>query len=662
MKKIAYFGAMILAFSFLSGCGSNQTTSDSDSISSEVGGIVWTGTEDTVVQLGDEFNLLEGVVATDPIDGELEVTLVDDDYFSYNYVSSYTITYSATNSREQTSTELRTIQVVKGVNVENGAFSLGKAYWKFDRPGGNGTFSVISEEAVISITDAGTEAWAVQLYQTGLQFVGGKTYEMSFKAKSTYGRSVSAGFENVSNNYQMMVAGYQAVKLTSDWMTYSVMCTPTVDVGFVKAVLYLGQNLEIDSEARVTNPIDITLDDIRVREVTMAPAGRAPVFANADTATVSTKDAFDALPPVTAEDYQGANITSSIQAIGEVPNSVNAQTGMMVSYRVTDSQGNFGYINRRISFVLARDNPFNLINDEFVNGFQGWTKDVNQTNGTGVAEFTSDAENNTVIANITNGSTDNWHIQLFQSNVQLTASHVYRTTVRAKASAERNMTIEISNPAASYAKLATDLVHLTTEYQTFVIEFVAQTNAAAKFSLLLGGQGNNVVTIDHFKNIEITAGEATMIDLRTYQPYQTINGDFKYGYYGWSKEATNGAVVNFNEDKPNELIVLDIVTPTLTDWHAQIAQDGKTFTNGVNYKLVIEASATVATTVAVEASNNNGATVLVKQDINITTTMNVFEITFTPTETFTLGKVALLLGSSEVTQITLTTFNIVIIG
>ncbi|HOJ45227.1 MAG TPA: carbohydrate binding domain-containing protein [Bacilli bacterium] len=668
MKKLVYFAALILAATTLAGCGSSLNPSDgsenpnSNSVSSEpIGGIVWEGTEDAVVQLGDEFDLLDGVKAIDPLDGELEVTIYDDDYFSFNYVSSYTIKYRATNSRSQMSEELRTIQVVKGVNVDNGAFALGKAYWKFDRPGGNGTFSVINEEAVISITDAGTEAWAVQLYQTGLQFTGGKTYELSFKAKSVYGRSVSAGFENVSNNYSMMVSGYQAVKLTSEWSIYSVLCTPTADVGFVKAVLYLGQNLEIDSEASVSNPIDITIDDIRVKEVTMAIPGREPVFSNADTATVATKEAFDALPPVTAVDYQGANITSSIITIGQVPNSVNAQTGMMVSYRVTDSQGNFGFVNRRVNFVLARDNPYNLINDEFLNGYQGWIKDVNQTNGTGAATFTEDTVKGEVYIDITNGSSDNWHIQLWQGAVQLTAGKVYRTTIRAKASVERNMTIEISNPAASFAKLATDLVRLTTDYQTFVLEFVAQTNASAKFSLLLGGQGNNLVTVDSFKNTEIDASEATTIDLRSYEPYEAINGDFKYGYYGWSKEATNGSVVNFNTDQANEQVLLDIVTPTGTNWHAQLSQDGKTFTTGVSYKLVFTASASIATPVFLEASNNNGATVLAREEVTITTSMATYEVQFSPSETFTLGKIAVLLGACEVSVITLTTFQVVII-
>ena len=155
----------------------------------------------------------------------------------------------------QKSIQYRSINVVKGVNVQNGSFEFQKAYWTFDQPGGTGTFTVSNEEAHISVTRAGTEAWALQLYQTGIQFEANTTYELSFKAKSNYGRSISAGFENVSNNYSMMVPGYQAVELTSEYTKYSVYATTTAAVGFVKAVIYIGQNLPIDATASNTNQL-----------------------------------------------------------------------------------------------------------------------------------------------------------------------------------------------------------------------------------------------------------------------------------------------------------------------------------------------------------------------------------------------------------------------
>ncbi|HZJ89350.1 MAG TPA: carbohydrate binding domain-containing protein [Bacilli bacterium] len=630
------------------------TTSEEVSVP-KVHVITWEGIEDEVVQLGDDFDLMEGVRAYDSIDGELTVTLVDDDFFSPNYASGYTIIYSATNSVGTKSTKYRSINVIKGVNVENGAFEFGKAYWTFDQPGGTGTFNVVNEQAVIEVTNAGSEAWSIQLYQTGIQFEANKTYELSFIAKSDYGRSVSAGFENVSNNYAMMVAGYQAVQLTSEFTRYSVLCTTTVAVGYVKVVIYLGQGLTVDSHASRTNPIDITIDDIRVREFEVAPVEKQASFINIDNVGVNSKDQFEQYPAVQALDYQGNDITDRMEIIGEVPVSVNAITGMMLSYRVTDAEGNFTYHNRRVGFGIAKAHPYNMINSSFENGMQGWIQDVNQTNGTGKADFY--AEDGELTVDIKNGSNDNWHIQLYQNNITLTAGKIYRTTVIAKASVERTMTIEVSNPALSFAKIASDLVTLTTEYQTFDLEFKANVTTNAKVALLLAGQGANKVTLSYFENTMITEQEATTIDFRDYADYEIVNGDFKYGFYGWSKESTHGTDVEFIENRAEETVTLNVLQSSSADWHAQISQDGRKFLADVTYTIEIEIEATLNTLLRIEAVNINttpgiGNETLIKEDINVTSTKTKFTATFTPAIDYNQGKISLLIGESEICAIT----------
>lgn len=664
MKKNKTMLAVALATLILGGCtpssssqseelsSSGASVSEVSSVSSQTAErtITWTGADDSVILLGDPFDLLEGVHAVDSVQGELEVTVKDDDYFDFNYVSQYTITYEATNNLGTKSTKYRMIQVIKGPNVLNGSFTMGKTYWRFDVPGGAGTFAVVSEEARISVTDTGAEAWSVQLYQTGLQFQRGKTYEMTFKAKSVAGRSLSAGFENVSANYAMLIPGYPAMLLHETYQTYSALYTASDDFGAIKAVIYLGRGLDIDGLATRTNPLDVTIDDIKIREIAMPASEKLPVFANANTVTVETGDQFNALPPVTALDYKGTDITSSIIRIGEVPLSIAAETRMLISYRVTDGEGNFNFINRTVNYRIAKDHPYNLINADFTNGFQGWTRDVNQTNGTGQANFV-DNEDGTITANIINGSNDNWHIQLFQNNVSLQNGSIYRTTLIAKASVERKLTLEISNPATSFTRLATELISLTDEFQTFIIEFKSTVTTFAKFSLLLGAQGNNDVTIDKFENTMITAEEAQTIDLRTYQPYEVINGDFKYGYYGWTKEATNGAAVEFEKDDINEKVHLVVSNPGTANWHAQINQDGRQFSAGVAYTMTLVASSLASTTIAMEVTNNNGETVIEREDITLTTTEQTYTMTFTPTQNFTQGKVSLLIGTSEITTI-----------
>ncbi|MFA5486054.1 MAG: carbohydrate binding domain-containing protein [Bacilli bacterium] len=657
MKRRKALLPLLLALFVIGGCqkpapstsesnGGDITTSKTDEHK-----VTWVGADDEVINLGDYFDLLEGVKAIDSIDGELEVVVAEDDYFDYHYVGQYTIRYEATNSKNTVYTKYRMIQVNKGPNVLNGSFTIGKNYWRFDRPGGAGDFNVVNEEAVFSITDSGAEAWAIQLYQTGIQFSRGKTYEMTFKAKSNAGRSISAGFENVSAGYAMLIPGYPAMILNSEYQEYSALYTASDDFGAIKAVLYLGRGLDVDGLASRTNPQDITVDDIKIREISLAEESKRPVFSNANPVTVTTGEEFEVLPAVTAVDYKGNDISDKIERIGVVPQSIGAETRMLISYRVSDAEGNFNFVNRTVTYRIARDNPYNLINSDFDNGFQGWTRDVNQTNGTGQAEFV-DNEDGTVTATIINGSNDNWHIQLFQSNVSLEANKIYRTTLIAKASVERKLTLEISNPAMSFARIATELIDLTTEYQTFIVEFKSTVTTLAKFSLLLGNQGANKVDIDRFANEMITADEAQTIDLRPYEDFEVINGDFKYGYYGWTKEATQGADIVFHEDRDNEAINLEIVSAGSANWHGQINQDGKVFKEGVTYTMTVVASSVDATTITMEVTNNNGETVLGRQDITLSAVEETFTLSFTPSQDFERGKVSLLLGESALTTIT----------
>lgn len=660
-KLFKYLGVLlpILALS-LAGCGETTSDSSNNQVSStdsstnghqKEHGITFSGVEDITIDLYQEFDLLENVKAVDGIDGELEVEVLDDDSFTNDFVGSYTITYSAKNSAGEEKIVERSIAVVKGINVLNGNFNYGKAYWTFDKPGGDASISFKNGTATVSAKNAGSEAWSLQLYQTNIVFEPNKTYELTFKAKSSSGRSISAGFENVGNNYAMMVSGYQAITLNpgDDFVTYSVYCTPSSPVSNVKAVVYLGRNLDVDMKASKDNPIDVTLDDINVKEVKIDSA-KAPRFENADSVKVSTKDEFDALSPVKAYDYNGKDISDKIQIVGEVPVSVSADTGMMLSYRVEDDEGNFNYINRRVAYTIAKANPWNLINEKFDNGSQGWIADVNQTNGSGAASFV--ASDGKMDIEITSGSNTDWHIQLHQSNISLSANVIYRMTLVIKASTERRVTLEISDPSNNFAKLYTETYNLTTEYQTFNLEYKPTKNYNAKVSLLLGGQGANIVTVDELSNTKIDASQAT-IDLRDYKPYELINGDFQYGYYSWNKSTNEGADANFTNE--NGKLNIEVVAQG-HDWHIQLGQSGRVFEAGKTYKISLTASALVDTNIKVEVTQDGGGTSvteIIKQDVSLNTSENTYTIEFTPSETVSNGKVALLLGESELTTITI---------
>ena len=78
--------------------------------------------------------------------------------------------------------------------------------------------------------------------------------------------------------------------------------------------------------------------------------------------------------------------------------------------------------------------------------------------------------------------------------------------------------------------------------------------------------------------------------------------------------------LNLLEDKDNEQIHIEIITPGTANWHAQLNQDGKTFEQGVTYVMKVKASALATTTIAMEITNNNGETVLGRQNITLNST------------------------------------------
>lgn len=194
---------VLLAVLVLASCGPTGSSSVSSSPSttpsttSQVGTVTWGGLGDQLVVRGDVVNLLEGVTATDSIDGNLtsSITIKDDDLFSTHLAGGYTVTYEVENSTGVTSTRTKNFTVLVGHNVANGDFSLGAFGWTLDNPGGASTVAYTNEKAVISVTNAGTSWWGIQLYQNNVVMKANTTYRGSLVASASTPRSITLGME-----------------------------------------------------------------------------------------------------------------------------------------------------------------------------------------------------------------------------------------------------------------------------------------------------------------------------------------------------------------------------------------------------------------------------------------------------------------------------------
>lgn len=494
MKRTSVIFLLLICL-FLVACGGGGEKTEND--------ITWTGLEEQVVIRGDDVDLLAGITAYDKQDGNItdKIEITDDDGFSSELAGGYQVTYSVTNSRGVTDTKVKLFTVKIGHNVANGNFDFLDYGWTLDTPGGIATANYTNGKAVIRISNPGTNWWSVQLYQSNIVFEAGKTYRLTVKASSPDGRSLSAGFEDVNNGFRMLMPGFTPIKLSENVTEYSLYYTAINNFSNVKVVVYLGHQLEVDEVDGEAHTV--VIEDIDIQAVNVAQnvqfAGINAVNRN------SGSGEFDLLAGVSATDKNGNDVTDKIEVFGEVANQVKNVGSYVVQYRVCLDDGSVSYANRKVTVDLPKAHPYQAINGDFELGFTGWVQDVNQTNGTGVAEYI-DNKDGTVSIKVIDASNADWHIQLYQANCNLKKGEAYILRIVIKADINRKAVMEVVDPSRGFADLTPKMtIEVTNEFQTFELNFTADKDYyGIKISILLGNvdmlQPNNCTfTLDEFQ-------------------------------------------------------------------------------------------------------------------------------------------------------------------
>ncbi len=549
MKKVISF---VTLFVFLIGVVACQTTSTTTTTTSSTtstastvttatsttttttvapqGVITWSGLGDAEIVRGDYVDLLEGIVATDTIDGDItaEVEIIDDDLFSSSLAGGYVVTYSVTNSTGVTSTRTKNFTVLVAHNVANGDFLIPSYGWNLDIPGGSATLNAAGGNAVITVSNPGNAWWAIQLYQTNVLFKAGETYKLTLKASSATGYSIAAGYENVDGGYAMLNPGFQVMELDETTQEYVVYYTAMEDYSNIKAVIYLGYKLPGDAIDGANHVI--TIDDINIEIV--EPAQSVVFTGIEDVIAFSGSVNFNPLTGVTA--MAGAvDVTNRIEVLGFVPNEIQVASEYFVTYVVTLVDGTMSFATRKIQIRLAKNHEYETANGNFDNGLAGWTQDVNQTNGTGAATFINNGDG-TVSITVTNVSTAGWHIQLYQGSSNFKAGESYVITITLKASAQRNVIVEVVDPSAGFASVAPALVNVPvgTDWVTYEIHFTADKDYNnIKLGLLLGNgdgvtQNGITVTVDRFQVYKYDAFNEDLTSTNVPWVYDNIAGEF----------------------------------------------------------------------------------------------------------------------------------------
>jgi len=160
---------------------------------------VISGADDLTIYLNEDFNPLDGVTATDNIDGDITASITYVGVVDNTQTGVYYLRYSVSDTAGNTTEEARYITVevdpdlIGDALIQNGDFSLGNAIWNLNSgaaEGGNGTFDVVDGVGVVEVIVPTGSAWGPRLESNLIEFENGVTYEVSFDAKALAARSV----------------------------------------------------------------------------------------------------------------------------------------------------------------------------------------------------------------------------------------------------------------------------------------------------------------------------------------------------------------------------------------------------------------------------------------------------------------------------------------
>ena len=116
--------------------------------------------------------------------------------------------------------------------VKNGSFNAGMAgftQYTYDSAKSEYTVDSLSEDNAFAVTiyDTGTEDWHVQLFQDGVNLEQGKTYRLTFDAKSTMDRGIKCALQHNGSQDDVWDAYHTPIsaELTSEYQTFTTEFT-----------------------------------------------------------------------------------------------------------------------------------------------------------------------------------------------------------------------------------------------------------------------------------------------------------------------------------------------------------------------------------------------------------------------------------------------------
>jgi len=622
----------------------------------------FSGVEDVTVYKDSNFDALDGVTATDDVDGDvtsdIEVTGSVDITTTGTYFLRYSVEDAAGNKREVS--RYVTVEIdpslIGDEMVPNGDFELGWTIWTTTTglEGGNANYSVVDGELVVEVTSVAGGLWEPRLENIGIEFEQGKTYEVSFDARAEAPRAIHLQVGEIIDAapwFTNFKPGQTEIfDLSTEMETYTFEFTMGLDTNLNGALIFEMGTVPANDLEENNLITTVYLDNVSISETELGEDTAPPVVTGAGPALIERGSEFDLLAGITVMDNVDGEITLTSEHVQGYVNTDKPFEYRLI-YRVSDEAGNETIVVR---LVTVRE----PLATEDGGTTWGWRSFTNNWEGTAGELVAVDGE---LVFDITaiNAMTDNWKLQVIQDafaleegadndgSMQFEAGKTYKVTFDARASVAGDINLAIGHAGGGWTEYYSELISITTDMATYSTTFTLDaegdysTLAQFKFEmgLLFAGETSGQFMLDNVV-IEEQVGEVFE------DTELVVNGDFDgpdltEGWRAFTNnwEGTAGELVGVDGELVFDITAINAMTD---NWKLQVIQDAFAlgtgadndgsiqFEAGKTYKVTFDARASVEGDINLAIGHAGGGwTEYYSELISITTEMATYTTTFT---------------------------------
>jgi len=523
MKKL---GLIVLVIGLLFAVVACDRTSTDDPVDDvDITKPVIEGVATAEISVGEAFDALEGVTATDDVDGDLTSSIVvSGDTVNVNRAGDYVVVYTVTDAAGNEAVKQRVVSVMGLAGFVNGDFSddlNGWSTWVNESQGVAADFSVADGVATIDITEQAivndNNWWDVQLSQKTLALNAFESYTLNFTVQAESNRKMMLQVQG--GGLSSKPIGEQLVDVTTEAVTHSFDFFATEDSSGTELQFAFGTFMKVDG---VPAEEQTVLGEIYISNVEIVSGPELENQAPTLTATtnillpvgatsflvkggITVDDDFDDL---TLDDVTYTD-TSEVPFVIGSPAVEGVYT---FEYSVTDSENLTTTATRTLYVANAFELPDFTEVDPNSGVPVGWTAWHEDTRG-GFNISTTDEVVEIEITNIDSVNGNMWENQFKITDLAAFAGE-YRLSFQAKADDVRSIVVAMEGNGGVDIENISFNQELTTEWNTYIFDFSVNVDATIKnrnlqfwFGSLVNREGftaaDDILTTLYFKNISI---------------------------------------------------------------------------------------------------------------------------------------------------------------